>query len=220
MDNEKIIVKIKKVLELAKNNPSPEEAKAAALQAQKLLAKYHIDMAEVEDIDLDASESIDEVKVFVGTGKKWKYTLAGIIARNFRCRHFYYGKSTVVFYGHKTDAEVASAAFKSLFNLGNKLAQREYLKVKKESGLTDGVFNSYVIGFCSGIESALSVQCTALVLTVPEDVNDAYENRLKGCKKHKSVIDTGKGFHAQLAAQRGFEAGKQAIENRRLEVGN
>ena len=59
MDNEKIIVKIKKVLELAKNNPSPEEAKAAALQAQKLLAKYHIDMAEVKDIDLDASESIE-----------------------------------------------------------------------------------------------------------------------------------------------------------------
>ena len=177
-------------------------------------------MAEVEDIDVDASEPIDEVKVFVGTGKKWKYTLAGIIARNFRCRHFYYGKSTVVFYGHKTDAEVASAAFKSLFNLGNKLAQREYLKVKKESGLTDGVFNSYVIGFCSGINSALSVQCTALVLTVPEDVNNAYENRLKGCKRHKSVIDTGKGLHAQLAAQHGFEAGKQAIKNRRLEVGN
>lgn len=220
MDNEKIIVKIKKVLELSKNNPSQEEAKAAALQAQKLLAKYHIDMAEVEDIDLDASESIDEVKVFVGTGKKWKYTLAGIIARNFRCRHFYYGKSTVVFYGHKTDAEVASATFKSLFDLGNKLAQREYLKVKKESGLTDGVFNSYVIGFCSGINHALSVQCTALVLTVPDDVNNAYENRLKGCKIHKSVIDTGKGLHAQLATQHGFEAGKQAIANRSLTVGN
>lgn len=220
MDNEKIIVKIKKVLELAKNNPSPEEAKSAALQAQKLLAKYHIDMSEVEDIDLDASESIDEVKVSVGTGKKWKYTLAGVVARNFRCRHFYYGKSTVVFYGHKTDAEVASAAFKSLFNLGNKLAQREYLKVKREGGFTYGVFNSYVIGFCHGIDSALSVQCTALVLTVPEDVNNAYENRMKGCKRHRSTIDTGVGFHARLAAQRGFVAGKQAIENRRLEVGN
>lgn len=220
MDNEKVIVKIKKVLELSKNNPSPEEAKAAALQAQKLLAKYHIDMAEVEDVDLDETESIDEVKIVVGKGKKWKYSLAGIVARNFRCRHFYYGTSTIVFYGHKTDAEVASATFQSLFKLGNKLAQQEYLKVRRAGGITDGVFSSYAMGFCSGINSALSEQCTALVLTVPDDVKDAYENRVKGFRKKRSVIDTGVGVHAQLAAHHGFEAGKQAIANRSLAVGN
>lgn len=36
---EKIIEKIKKVLELSKNNPSQVEA--AALKAQKLMAEYH-----------------------------------------------------------------------------------------------------------------------------------------------------------------------------------
>ena len=36
--NEKIIEKIKKVLELSKNNPSIEEAKSAAIKAQRLMA--------------------------------------------------------------------------------------------------------------------------------------------------------------------------------------
>lgn len=40
MDTEKIIAKIKKVLELSRNNPSEEEAKSAALKAQKLMAAY------------------------------------------------------------------------------------------------------------------------------------------------------------------------------------
>lgn len=97
MDTEKIIAKIKKVLELSRNNPSEEEAKSAALKAQKLMAEYHISMSEVDEVeDID---SIVEKSVSIGTGSKWKYTLAGIIAKNFRCRHFFYGKSTVVFYG-------------------------------------------------------------------------------------------------------------------------
>ena len=42
MRTEKIIQTIKKVLELSRNNPSEEEAKAAALKAQELLAKLKI----------------------------------------------------------------------------------------------------------------------------------------------------------------------------------
>ena len=56
MQEEKIIQTIRKVLELSKNNPSEEEAKSAALKAQELLAKYHIDMKEVESIDIDTIE--------------------------------------------------------------------------------------------------------------------------------------------------------------------
>ena len=47
-NQEKIIDKIRKVLELSKNNPSEEEAQAAALKAQKLMAEYHISIKEIE----------------------------------------------------------------------------------------------------------------------------------------------------------------------------
>lgn len=49
--NDKIIEKIRKVLELSKNNPSIEEAKSAALKAQKLMAEYHVSMTEIEAIE-------------------------------------------------------------------------------------------------------------------------------------------------------------------------
>lgn len=59
MENtEKIINKIKKVLELSKNNPSEKEAQAAALKAQKLMVEYHISMEEVSGIE--DSENISE----------------------------------------------------------------------------------------------------------------------------------------------------------------
>lgn len=44
---EKIIEKIKKALALANNNKNPNEAQAAMLMAQKMIAKYYIEMQEV-----------------------------------------------------------------------------------------------------------------------------------------------------------------------------
>ena len=99
--NEKIIEKIKKCLELANNNPSAEEAKSAALMAQKLLAKYNISMSDIEDV---AQEQIEESPVWFkdlvtwGVVRGWKYELAEIVASNFRCKRFFYGKQAAVFY--------------------------------------------------------------------------------------------------------------------------
>ena len=50
MKEQKIIETIKKCLALASNNPSEEEARAAALKAQQLLAKYNIALADVEEV--------------------------------------------------------------------------------------------------------------------------------------------------------------------------
>ena len=172
-NEEKIIQTIRKILELSKNNPSEEEAKAAALKAQEMLAKYHIDMKEVESIDIDTVESIDEVRVDL-PAKKWKYRLAKIVANNFRCKHFYIGRGTLVFYGHKTDAYVASETFKYLFNVGNRLAGREVDRVFAKTHTSSNVYNSFVAGFCAGIEEALGEQCQALMIITPEDVKTSF----------------------------------------------
>ena len=50
MDTEKIIAKIKKILELSRNNPSKEEAKAAALKAQRLMAEYHLSESNTDGV--------------------------------------------------------------------------------------------------------------------------------------------------------------------------
>lgn len=217
MTNEKIIQTIRKVLELSKNNPSEEEAKSAALKAQELLAKYHIDMKEVEDIDLDTLESIEEVRVNI-PAKKWKYRLAQIVADNFRCKHFYIGKGILVFYGHKTDADIASETFKYLFNIGNRLAGREVDRVFGETGTSANVYNSFVAGFCKGIEEGLSQQCLALMIVTPEDVKSSFAERAKNMKDMNcGAMRIGINSHCREAYESGKTEGRHAVRSRQLE---
>ena len=216
-NEEKIIQTIRKVLELSKNNPSEEEAKSAALKAQELLAKYHIDMKEVESIDIDAVESIEEVRVDI-PAKKWKYKLARIVADNFRCRHFYMGKGTLVFYGHKTDADVAAETFKYLFNIGNKLAGRAVDKAFIETGTSANVYNSFVSGFCAGIEEALGEQCQALMIITPEDVKTSFAEMSKDWKSMRGgALVIGGNTQCREAYENGKTEGRHAVRSKQIE---
>lgn len=217
MKQEKIIKTIKKVLELSKNNPSEEEAKSAVLKAQALLAKYHINMKDVESLEDEINDAISEVHVNV-PAKKWKYKLARIVANNFRCKHFYYGKGTVVFYGHESDANVAADTFKYLFSVGNKSAMREVNKAFKQHGTSEGIYNSYVSGFCAGVSEVLGKQCTALMLVIPQDVSDAYAERSKDFSRmHLSSLRTGCGDRFSKVFSEGKSMGRDTVNSRQLE---
>lgn len=216
-NEEKIIQTIRKILELSKNNPSEEEAKSAALKAQELLAKYHLDMKEVESIDVDTVENIEEVYVSLQS-KKWKYRLANIVANNFRCKHFYIGKSTLVFYGHKTDADIAAETFKYLFDIGNRLAGREVDKVFAETGTSTNVYNSFVAGFCAGIEEALGEQCLALMIVTPEDVKTSFEEKTKNFGTMKcGAMKIGVNMHCRDAYENGRTEGRHAVHSKQIE---
>lgn len=208
-ENPKIIETIKKVLELASNNPSEEEARAATLKAQELMAKYHIEMSDIDAQDSD----ISEMYVEVGMGKKWKYQLARVISRNFCCKHFLYGKANVVFYGHSVDVKIASKIFYYLFQLGDKLGHKAYADAKAEYGFGDGVYNSFVSGFVAGIAHELDAQCTALMIVVPQDVEDSYAEKSKGFKRARlnnvSVND-------YTIYTQGFNEGRSAMQRRQI----
>ena len=214
-NSERIIEKIKKVLELSKNNPSEHEAQAAALKAQELMAQYHISLAEVEDIE--DIENIVEETVMVGNGKKWKYRLANVVARNFRCRTFYYGTQMVVFYGYETDAKIAAETFKYLFKTGHTKGLKERAEYKKQGMWTDGIYNNFCLGFVNGVSSALDKQCTALMVVVPKEVNEKCDERLSGCKK---TIDSSlnlSSWHGSAARDKGYAAGRSAMESKSIE---
>ena len=212
-EQEKIIEKIKKVLELSKNNPFENEAQAAVLKAQELMAQYHITLAEVEDIQ-DIDEIVEE-SVEVGNGKKWKYKLASAVAKNFRCRHFYYGKSTVVFYGYETDAKIAAQTFTYLFKIGHNKALKERKAYKDRGEWTDGVYNSFCVGFVDGVKSALDKQCTALMVIVPKEVNEAYEERSAHFGTFSSSLRT--SYYGAAARDKGYAAGRSAMESKAIE---
>lgn len=174
---EKILNKIKNLLDLANNNPNEHEAMAAALKAQELMAKYNIDSSAV---DSDKSEKELYEATYKNSSKhemkKWKVKLSNIIARNFCCKVYFIenGGKDVVFYGFKKDATIAVEVFKFLYETGNKLAVKYYNKCKKEGRNTKGVMNTYLIGFCEGIAEVLDRQCTALMIVTPKEVEEVF----------------------------------------------
>ena len=219
-NSEKIIAKIKKVLELSKNNPSQEEAQAAALKAQKLMAEYHISIKEidaVEDID-----SIVENYVSVGNGNKWKYALSRIVAENFRCKHFYYGKNTVVFYGYEVDTEIAAETFKFLFNTGNKAATSYYNKLRNNA-VRDGEYfngmgikNCFLVGYLEGIKEELEKQCTALMIVIPKEVEDEYTEKSKDFRKMQNRGLNTTSYYGHQSREEGRRTGKDTMSGRKI----
>lgn len=220
MDTEKIIGKIKKILELSKNNPSEEEAKAAALKAQRMMMQYHIAMEQLEAAS-STLEEIIECCYRTGNGKNYKIGLAQVVANNFRCRTFMYNSDTIVFYGYKTDAEIAKNTFKMLFEVGEKRAISFYNKKRKEEVQEYGYFNgkgvkaAYMIGYVDGIKFELEKQSTALMIVVPEEVRDAYVNRTDGCEKVYKTVKTSRTYYDESYSN-GFVDGKNMANANRL----
>lgn len=186
---EKILNKIKNLLDLANNNPNENEAIAAALKAQELMAKYNIELDQLDD-KKETREIIKEV--YYQSDKhemrKWKIGLADIIAQNFRCKVYFMNKKDVVFYGYKEDAKIALNVFTYLYEIGNKFAVRYYNKCKKEGKETRGVMNTYLVGFKDGVAEVLEKQCTALMIVTPKEVTESFEEMTSGWKTIKSTL--------------------------------
>ena len=222
MDTEKIIAKIKKVLELSRNNPSQEEAKAAALKAQKLMAEYHITMKEVDDVE--DIENIVEKTVSVGMGNKWKYYLAAIVSKNFRCKHFFYGTSTIVFYGYETDATIAAETFTFLFQTGRKAANAYYMKLRNDCQrngyrfVGDGIKNNFLIGYMEGIREGLENQCTALMIVVPKEVEENYTERSKDFRTMRNNGLNVSSYYGGQSRAEGRRTGRNTVDSRQISM--
>lgn len=220
MKKEKMIEVVKKLMALSQNNPSQEEAVAAALKAQELMAKY--DISEIETLE-KVDKNISEVEVVFRArsshdNKAWKIPLSLIIAPNFKCEVYKQGKAAVVFYGYKQDALVAKEVMMSLYEIGNKLACTEYDRVKALTGTAKGVYNSFILGYLQGIREALAEQCTALLIVTPKEVKKGFKEKCDsaGFTTSKTAISN-KSFNGESYGI-GKKAGKDMAGKRKVEV--
>ena len=177
MTKDQLMAKVQKLLALAGNNPSQEEANAAFLKAQKLIAQYNLNMDEFseekEDIVMMACEHANN--------NGYRTTLASILGKNFRCRVIMCG-NIVNFIGYRTDVKVCVEVFNYAYKVSRRNGQRLERKARKE-GCAHGVFNSYVQGFMAGIKEVLDEQCRALMIVVPEEVDKELKKRANGTFK-------------------------------------
>lgn len=175
MNKEQLMNKVSKLLALAGNNPSQEEANSAYLKAQKLIAEYNLNMDE-----FDAEK--EEIVMILAThpnNNGYRTHLASIIAQNFRCRVIMHG-TTVGFIGYKMDAEVCTQVFNHAYAVSRRGGQKREREARKNGYSAHGVFNSYVRGFIEGIREVLDEQCRALMIVVPDEVSEEVKRRAHG----------------------------------------
>ena len=102
--------KIRKLLALAENNPSLEEAQAAMLRARQLMAKYKLTEADCTEKTPEVTDRYTEWKATKMTNF-WMVNLACVVAHHYCCepvtQSAYAGKTyTIGFVGFPDDLEV------------------------------------------------------------------------------------------------------------------
>lgn len=156
---EKIIEKIKKALALANNNKNPNEAQAAMLMTQKMMAKYHIEMQEIEESE---ESEIQENELDIKKGS-WRKSLMKLICNNYRCNCFLRGNTgkRIIIVGAKEDIEIAKTIYEFAenqlidgFNKYFKNNYEEYTAIQ----IKNAVRKDYADGFIRGLREKFARQ--------------------------------------------------------------
>lgn len=157
MTNTKIISKIEKLLALAGNNPSENEAQAALLKAQQLMAEHNLDMAQFQDKPQEKKEAVTEYfKGYHNTS--WAISLAKVICNNFRCNLLRSKGYGLVFIGLKDDVAIC----KAVFTFASKTLEKNMMKLRRQyrkQGIsTEGISGDYAAGFIAGLKAKYQEQ--------------------------------------------------------------
>lgn len=207
--NESVINKIQNLLNLTTEKGCTDaEAQSALMKAQELMAKYNIKNGDL------TTEAYDDTDVIIITCEHkgnlgYRKDLASVIATNYRCKGFIEKKGkgdqgTVRFIGVRNDALIAKSAFEFAYQYIKKQGRKEYQKWMMlnvgYSGM--GVFNSYAMGFILGLNEVLSTQAKALMIIMPQTVNDVHDSMKM--TKSRGGITQSYGYYKDV-----LEKGKQ-----------
>ncbi|MGC6769522.1 DUF2786 domain-containing protein [Enterococcus sp. LJL51] len=194
-NNKKIIKKVKGLLAIAKDEKNDEESQSAFILAQKLMIQYEIDKSEVEDYELsnESSEINEESVTIYKRLYWWERSLARIIAKNFRVKHYlnskYIGKQRkrrIIFYGFGRDLELAKEMYILAYDVvlyHSKIFIDEYYRTQLESRsryMTESIKSSYIRGFLNGLSDRFDEQVAILresfevLVLIPEEVEKSF----------------------------------------------
>ena len=210
LEKEKVLARIKNLLELSENNPSEEEAKAAFLKAQELMLKYHIDNPDTIEEDEVYKTGID-----LGSLKKTEFVLmlSVVCARGFRSKTCSYA-AKIYFFGFEADAKAATEVYAYL--LKHSLVFRSLYFTKNRK--TPQAKKEWEYGYLYGLHQAMSSRKGyELMLTVPQKVEEEF-NKLEITKLYDPEKDKGTGLTSLDGAfADGFKKGKESLNGREIE---
>lgn len=220
--NEKILAKIRNLLELAEDGGNDEESQTALIMAQKLMLKHKISQNE-----LGKTGRQEIVLRSLSVYKRlywWEKSLATVIADNFRVMLYVQSNrlpnqnSTVrkiVFMGYPEDTELAY----EIFHLAAESMRHHassHIKILQEKNKNTAVVElrkAYYKGFIDGLAEKFSTQrqemasennAYALVILVPNEVKDAFKQQVGG---HKIAYRTPQYSKSDAAYSEGYIKG-------------
>jgi hypothetical protein len=196
------------------NGATEAEAQAALLMAQKLMAKYNIEL-EQQTGSKDFKCSLEETKVKPNPRNN---SLGNIIANSFAVKGIIYDGKWA-FFGREANAKAAAECLKFI----HKTLEAGIRRVCADHGLKSSergaafYYNAYALGFIRGLQEAMAAQTKALCVVVPEDVNNKFNEKFPKLNQYR-----GKGMqyhHDQDAYAQGQRDGRSAMDRRSLQQG-
>ncbi|MGK3122883.1 DUF2786 domain-containing protein [Candidatus Pantoea formicae] len=216
-EKEKHLHKLKKLLALARNNSSPEEAALAMNRAQELMARHNLKSEDAELTDISEA-STDKAPSHAEKMPEYMALLACMISRVFGVkfyssygRDFIRGRSrTITFYGPSERPQIASYAFEVL---GRQLmkARRAYLSTLRRN-IKSTTKTARADTYCSyWVNGAYQMVSDLLVTESEETLMESYfRRRLSSGMTTQEPRSPGKARGTDDAAITGYHDGSNA----------
>ena len=216
MEQEKIIRKISALMNMTvENGATKDEAISAALKAQELMAKYHITVLE----NPKEKEIVDEEDI--QGSRKWIQILANIVCRNMSCKLITYSENHTTFLkfiGRKSDRKAALKTFEMLVSVCKTGIRKEKFRAKNKSGNAKGIESAYAAGFIKAVDEEMGKQCRALMLVVPEEVDEHIRKNYPNLRSEKISFKfrySDKNLIENVTKQ-GYSDGKNFVGQRKI----
>ena len=218
MEKQDVLKKIAAMMNLTVENGATEhEAIAAATMAQKLIAKYHVDITELETANDPTDEKVDMHEA--PSTRKWEGLLATVVGRNMRCEvvmQTQARRTTVKIIGTETDRLAMVETFNMLREICREGIKRQKAAAKHTYGSAAGIESAYAWGFITGVKNEMERQAMALMLVIPDNVKD-YLNDIPNIKTQRTRAPHNVNRATYEANVAGYTDGAAALGQRKLQ---
>lgn len=213
MADERVIEKIQKLLALAQSD-NVNEAATAAAQAQRLMTKHQLEMADLEAAtpgatDPIADEAIEQDKSFI----PWKASLAAGVARANGCatynQHLYDAKRQVAvvtrYVGPKSSLDTVAYMYRYLVREIDRLAAAARGPDVDRTWLRD-----FRLGAVAEVTTRLLKAAEAAKVGATGSVLAVVDRKAEGVRTAMASLGLKKGAAPTMSDQDAFQAGRIA----------
>ena len=223
-NNEKIIDKIKNLLnQTVENGCTEEEAKTAFAMARKLMIKYKISENKIHQNDND----IIKMELHYDCNVSWIFSLLKVFLDNFSVMYFMINRNNKLhccLFGNDVDVKCVETLMSHAYNYMLEASENYMQEYVEIFGVRDeSIKSSFRIGFINGlsdkyIEQNKSLNSEEALMVIPDKkIKDEFEEYTKGFEKQeieyseKSNNDTSEFLAMQAGYNKGRLFGTTAI---------